>query len=59
MEPTTFNLSGCTHLEHRCPNVTDVIRHKRICVSESKRTTIWESGGLHFAIASFRFAIPY
>ena len=43
--PEIFSISGCAHLEHTGPNVTDEIRHRRTRVSESKRTTICENAG--------------
>ena len=46
--PGCFGISGCTHLEHTCTNVADIVRHRRTRVSESKRTTICETAGSLF-----------
>ena len=40
-----FSISVVSPLEDTCPNAADVIRCRRTCVSESKRTTICENGG--------------
>ena len=59
MKCRVFRISGCTHLELTCTNVTDIIRHRRTCVSESKRTTICESLKLHFATVPFLLIILF